>query len=241
MKFTKQQTFIGLLWVLSACAGDPTVTSASADVGSDVDTAAVQEGAAAVQENAASQEKTSVQDNGEKLAGEQLNTHIPEGWAIATSSKTANLHIAEYVPADTVDEWQQKLSIEAMGGDYLPDPLEFVSGWAQDQAEVCDHFRDNPIFAGFENGYATVVRLLECGQNKRTRKPLVTMIKVIRGEETLYTITRIWRLETFDEESKQIVMDTQALAAWSNHLKTTVVCEPGNPEHPCPVVANQSD
>ena len=45
----------------------------------------------------------------------------------------------------------------------------------------------------------------------------------------------------FDEESKQIVMDTQALAAWSNHLKTTVVCEPGNPEHPCPVVAKQSD
>ncbi len=221
MKFTKQVS-IGLVWVLSACAGDTNVIAAAADVESTSDT-------------------TAVQEKKPELIGEQLNTHIPEGWVLATSSKTDRLHIAEYVPGDTTTEWRQKLSVEAMEGDYLPDPLEFVSGWANDQAEVCDHFRDNPIFAGFENGYATVVRLLECGQNKRTRKPLVTMIKVIRGEETLYTITRIWRLETFDEESKQIVMDTQALAAWSNHLKTTVVCEPDNPEHPCPVVAKQSD
>ena len=172
------------------------------------------------------------------LSGEQLSTHIPEGWLKIASSNTANLNIAEYVPPDTGEQWQEKLSVEAMQGDLLPDPLEFVAGWASDQAEVCDHFSDHPIFAGFENGYASVVRLLEGGRNKRTGKPLVTMIKVIRGQDALYTVTRIWRLETFDASSGQIKMDTGAIAAWSNHLKQTYVCNPDSTDHPCTPAAD---
>jgi hypothetical protein len=159
--------------------------------------------------------------------GEYLNTEIPIGWQQVLSSTNPNLRISEYLPSDSAEEWVQKLSVEAMSGKPLPDPLEFVDSWAYDQSTLCDQFRDHTIFSGFENGYPSVVRMLVCGKNKRTGKPLVTMIKVIRGNQSLYTITRIWRLQTLPLAKSDI-------AGWSNALSKTIACNPHLPAHPCP-------
>ncbi|NKC00813.1 MAG: hypothetical protein GKR90_20275 [Pseudomonadales bacterium] len=166
--------------------------------------------------------------------GEYLNTEIPVGWQQVLSSTNTNLSIAEYLPADASEEWVQKLSVEAMSGEQLPDPLEFVDGWAHDQSSLCDEFRDHAIFSGFENGYPSVVRMLVCGKNKRTGKPLVTMIKVIRGNQSLYTITRIWRLETLPLARTEV-------ASWSNALRKTIACNPQLPAHPCPNPSSSDD
>lgn len=169
---------------------------------------------------------TAQPDISEVTETEHLNTEIPVGWVQTVDSATANLRVSEYLPDKSPDPWQQKLSIEAMTGDPLPDPLEFVDGWARQQAQLCDRFGDHPIHSGFENGYPTIVRMLVCGENKRTQKPLVTLIKVIRGNQSLYTITRIWRLDTLPLENTEI-------AAWSTSLSKTFVCDPPLPAHPC--------
>lgn len=161
------------------------------------------------------------------LQDEHLKTEIPSGWVQVLNSKTPNLMISEYLPANSPDPWQQKLSIEAMSAPQLPDPLQFVDGWAFDQSKLCNDFEDLPIHAGYENGYQSVVRMLVCGENKRTGKPLVTMIKVIRGNEALYTITRIWRLESLPPPQSEI-------AVWSNALSKTIACHPALAAHPCP-------
>ena len=158
---------------------------------------------------------------------EHLKTEVPEGWVPILNSQSKNLLIAEYIPPDSPDPWLQKLSIEAMSGDHLPDPLEFTNSWALEQSEICEAFEDLPIYSGFENGYPTIVRMLICGKNKRTGKPLVTMVKVIRGNESLYTITRIWRLEQLPPPEVEI-------ASWSVALRKTIACDPDLSAHPCP-------
>ena len=163
----------------------------------------------------------------QQAGDEHLKAEVPEGWTRILDSKTGNLILAEYIPADSPEPWQQKLSIEAMSGSNLPDPLGFTAAWAQDQSELCENFEDHPIHSGFENGYPTVVRMLVCGENKRTGKPLVTMVKVIRGNESLYTITRIWRLE-------QLPLPQDEIAAWSSALRKTIACDPTLPAHVCP-------
>lgn len=162
----------------------------------------------------------------EVTAAEHLNTEIPEGWIQSVDSANLHLRVNEYLPAESPDPWRQKLSIEALSGEPLPDPIDFVEGWAGQQAQLCHEFDDHPIYSGLENGYPTVVRMLVCGRNKRTQKPLVTMIKVIRGNQALYTITRIWRLEA-------LPLNETEVAAWSASLGKTSVCDPTLPAHPC--------
>ena len=70
------------------------------------------------------------------VTGEHLLTEIPESWLKVRDTKVANLHIAEYVPPDTTNEWREKISIEAMQGSDLPDPLVYLEGMANDQATV---------------------------------------------------------------------------------------------------------
>ncbi len=167
------------------------------------------------------------------VTGEHLRTELPENWLKIRDSKVANLHIAEYVPPDTTDDWVEKISIEAMQGTDLPDPLVFLQGMASDQAQFCKGFKDNPIFAGYENGYEAVVKLLECHVNTRTGKPIVTMLKAIRGNNSMYTISRFWRLTEPISNDGVLAIDPVALAAWSNALGDTFVCDESLPEHRC--------
>ena len=169
----------------------------------------------------------------ETLTGEHLRTEIPETWLKIRDTKSPMLHLAEYVPPQTGEAWTEKLSVESLLGDDLPDPLQFLQGMAADQSELCSEFSDSPIFAGHENGFETVVRLLECRVNECTQLPIVTMIKVIRGDEALYTVTRIWRLSEPAQEGEPLALSPQALAEWSSALKNTYVCNPGVDDHPC--------
>ena len=167
------------------------------------------------------------------LGNERLMTEIPEGWIKVRDSKLANLHIAEYVAPDTTTTWTEKLTVEAMQGDDLPDPLAVLDGLAGDHAELCEGFKSEPLFAGYENGYQAVVKLLICYKNTRTGKPIITMIKSIRGNSSFYTVSRFWRIDKTRVEGEVLEIDQAAIAAWSNVLGKTYVCDNSVSEHPC--------
>ena len=153
----------------------------------------------------------------------------------------ANLTISEYFPPDTGTTWTQKLSYEVMSGTGLPDPIEYAHGISEQQAEYCKEFTANTVFAGFENGYPTMVHLLNCGRNERTQKPIVTMVKAIKGNEHLYVITRIWRLEAppaqltdnAEETDPVSMMPLEELAGWSQVLRAVTLCNAALDAHPC--------
>ena len=161
---------------------------------------------------------------------ERLLAQIPEGWIKAVNNKVGELLIAEYFPPDTKEQWEQKLSLESLSGIDLPDPIDFVEGLVSDQSDACNKFSDSTIFSGFENGYPTAVHMLECGSNKRTQNYLLTVIKVIRGNKSLYTITRIWRPSDAKQDDP---IEPMSVGAWSNKLREFKVCDPNLAAHPC--------
>ncbi len=163
---------------------------------------------------------------------EQLTAEVPQGWVKVIDRKAGTLHLAEYYPQGSGEDWQQKLTVEALSGTDLPDPIVFAHGLAAEQRKVCDHFSDDSVFAGFENGYPTVVHMMQCGVSKRTGKALVTMLKAIRGNKAFYTITRIWRLPPTGEPG-EIPLDDAELGAWSQSLREVKVCDASLQAHAC--------
>jgi hypothetical protein len=170
---------------------------------------------------------------------ERLLLEVPEGWIKVVDRQAGNLRMTEYYPATTSDEWTEKITVEAMSGEDLPDPLVFAAGLADEQSEVCNEFADDGIFAGFENAYPTTVHLLQCPQNKRTGQALVTMIKIIQGNDALYTVTRIWRFPPMEKDPQtealpEIPINHQAVGGWSHVLSKITVCDDALPAHACP-------
>ena len=171
-------------------------------------------------------------------ASEQLRLEVPEGWVKGIDRNAGNLRLAEYYPAATPETWTEKLTVEALSGDNLPDPLVFATGLAEEQREVCNDFSDDSIFAGFENGYPSTVHLMQCPQNKRSGRALITMIKIVKGNEALYTITRIWRFAAMEKdpasgELPEIPIDHESVGGWSHVLSKMTVCDPALAAHPC--------
>ncbi|NOX49428.1 MAG: hypothetical protein GXP16_02690 [Gammaproteobacteria bacterium] len=168
---------------------------------------------------------------------ETLHAQVPEAWEQAINKHIGNLHVEEFLPPNSPVPWQQKLSYEALSGSGLPDPLTFVQGLAEQQSKLCNDFEDFNIFAGFENGYPSVVRILQCGENHRTHKPILTMIKVIRGNKALYIISRIWRLEKtppqLADQQAEFPIDQAEVAAWSQILRSITLCDSSLAAHAC--------
>ncbi len=180
---------------------------------------------------------------------EQLLAEIPQDWIKVVDRKAGTLHIAEYYPPQTSEEWQQKLTIEALSGSDLPDPIVFAEGLAEQQSRVCNSFSNEGVFAGFENGYPATVHIMVCRDNKRTARSLVTVLKVIKGNDALYTITRIWRFDppvddpqtdASDTASAVVPIDQSELGAWSATLRKIKACDPALPAHPCAMPTAQT-
>ena len=114
---------------------------------------------------------------------------------MGVDSTVGELKVQEFFPPQTESYWEQKIVYESLTTDALPEPLEYSQALAERQAERCEKFTSNDVFVGFENQYPTVVSVLECGLAKLTGKPLVTMVKIIQGNQSVYTVSRIWRLE----------------------------------------------
>ena len=177
-------------------------------------------------------------------AQEQLSAHVPDQWLMGVDKNVGELRVQEFFPPGTQDYWEQKVVYESLTSDVLPEPLEYTQGLTDQQAERCEAFSAADVFVGFENQYPTVVSVLECGMNKLTGKPIVTMLKVIKGNQSLYTVSRIWRLDPRVDpaaapEEPQVVTDAAELipaaefAAWSSTLRDVVLCDTSLPAHPC--------
>ncbi len=167
---------------------------------------------------------------------EKLLAEVPAEWQKIIDRKVGELHMVEYYPPGADDNWAQKLTVEALSGKDLPDPLIYVAGLAEEQQGLCDHFRDNAVFAGFENGYPTAVNILQCGRSKSTGRPVVTMVKIIQGNESLYTVSRIWRLPEIAANLSDTTpeVDAAELGAWAQTLRKVQVCDTALAAHPCP-------
>jgi hypothetical protein len=167
-------------------------------------------------------------------SGEQLLAAPPGGFKEVFSSDNPGLRMVEYIPRDeTRDSWQQKVTFEALSGEPLPDPIEFMNALAADQAGACaEGFSEYTTFSGLENGYPTSVHLMVCRRNRVFEQSQITMLKAIQGNESFYVITRAQRAAPLAEGASPL--SEAAMGGWALYLKAISLCDGSRAEHPCP-------
>lgn len=177
-------------------------------------------------------EKLAETEPAEPTSGELLIATVPSGWKLDFSTKTPGLKIAEYSPDDGAEKWTTKIKFESLSGDYLPEPADFFSSFSKDQEEVCPDLENHSTFSGQENGYDTAVHLFICPRNKLSNISLVSLIKVIKGNEYFYVINRSQRAAALPQGERPL--SEEEIAGWSLYIRSISVCDTEKPGHPCP-------
>ena len=202
-------------------------------------------------------------------SGETLLAAPPEGWTQTGGTQSVLLRLAEFVPAADLEanpevargNWKEKITLERLQGQPVPDPLEFLEGLRADHLAGCSRGSYTPIAAAEENGYPSAVAMLSCPKLSLTDAGQITLIKVIQGDDAFYTVTRSvrvapWLTTTEDDAGdKQAADDAvegaagdqakaagpaiepSAIGGMSLWLRAIRVCNDATAEHPCTLPA----
>lgn len=195
-------------------------------------------------------------------AEEQLTLPSPDGWRTLTNLVAPLLRRSEFaVPA--AGDGTDKLSFEWFAHALAPglDPLDMAAQLAAGVRRECRGSRDNPVFAGYENGYPTAVRLITCprrrpsgaaGSDGEREIGEVLMLKAIEGATGHWLIVRGRQVAPFvanadadagagaDAGSASLSADT--VRAWTEDFRTITLCDPERSDaHPCPAEGAATD
>ena len=111
------------------------------------------------------------------------------------------------------------------------DPIEILLSEAKKSEEKCTFVQHFNLFSGFENNYPTSLRLIMCGENENLNRGEVSMLKVIQGEDFLYIIRFLKRVDAF--KINQPDVEKAEIATWSDYLRKIRLCNPTDDKHPC--------
>jgi len=165
--------------------------------------------------------------------GERLLATPPKDWVSVFQLNNDNTRLTDFIPPDqSKNNWSTKLSFEAHSTEALSlDPIELLFSEAETDQSRCNFVNHYNIYSGLENNYQTSVRLFLCGENTFTNRGEVKLIKVIRGNDYLYSVRMVKRTPPFDVNEEETTKEEVAL--WSTYLRKISVCD-GSPGHPCP-------
>jgi hypothetical protein len=172
---------------------------------------------------------------------EQLTLPAPGGWRTVTAIETAQLRMSAFAVPGESPEAPDKLSFEWFTHGLADgvDPFDLVEQVAGTIRGNCRGGSDQGVFAGEENGYPTVVRLLLCPQLNGTDPPRgeLLMMKVVKGTTGFWIIVRGRDLSAERAPDPDTLRAT--VRAWSEGMRAITLCDPTAPDHPCP--ATESD
>lgn len=169
-------------------------------------------------------------------ADERLALPQPEGWRTLDNLVTDRIRSSKFaIPRGDgeADEFD-KLTFEWFAHELAPeqDPLDVAGQLADRIRSNCRGARDEPVFAGMENGYPTVVRLLICPEREDDAGGEVLMIKVIQGTTGHWILVRGRPAAAFERTRE--VMGADTIRRWTGALRAISLCDPESAEHPCP-------
>jgi hypothetical protein len=169
------------------------------------------------------------------LAGETTEVLLaipPSKWHQIYQLNEQVVRLADFVPAnETTLNWQTKLSFESHSNLVDLDPIEILLSEAKKSEEKCTFIQHFNLFSGFENNYPTSLRLIMCGENENLKQGELNMLKVIQGDDFLYIIRFLKRIEPFKLDQPDV--EKSEIATWSDYLRKIRLCNPANDKHPC--------
>lgn len=158
----------------------------------------------------------------------------PSNWNQIYQLNQTVVRLADFVPPnETTLNWQTKLSFESHRDLVDFDPIEILLSEAKKSEEKCTFIQHFNLFSGLENNYPTSLRLIMCGENENLKRGELSMLKVIQGDDFLYIIRFLKRIEPF--KLNQPDVEKPEIATWSDYLRKIRLCNPANDMHPCEI------
>lgn len=174
-----------------------------------------------------------------EITGERLIGSPPPGWLRIYQINNGQTRLSEFVPAgEDAASWTSKLSFESYDGEKIGlDPIDLLLTEVNEDQRRCNFVQHFNIFSGLENGYQSSVRLYLCGENQFSQTGEIKLAKAIRGDEYLYSVRVINRIDAFELGNASI--DDDVVGIWAAFMKTIFVCNETQ-AHPCESAAEDS-
>ncbi|MBT4491622.1 MAG: hypothetical protein HOC70_00145 [Gammaproteobacteria bacterium] len=175
----------------------------------------------------------------ETSSDERLLVTVTNEWEQVFQMNSGSTRLTDFVlKGETADNWTTKLAFESYRiQDIVGDPIDLLLSEAKTDESRCSFVQHFNISSGYENRYETSVRLFLCGENAFSTSGEVKLVKAIRGNDYLYSIRLIRRVEPFDLGQQNFT--DQQMAIWSAYLGRITLCDEST-EHPCPEPTNKN-
>jgi hypothetical protein len=164
-----------------------------------------------------------------ELVNENLLAGLPSGYKVGFHDKQSNLDMTEFVPAkETVENWTEMVSVQIFYGLKIT-PEQFMRSLESRWRGACPGAGDaQPVVGGPENGYQTLLWILDCPKNPGTGKPELTWFKAVQGNDSFYVVQKAFK---FTPNKEQITR-------WIDYLKAVRVCDSRLADRACPQTRN---
>lgn len=169
--------------------------------------------------------------------GDELIFVPPEAWHPAHQNASDDGYEILYVPdGETAADWTESARAQIFYrlSKTNPDltPADFVENLRRYYEQSCQRVDASPISSWDDHGYQASVRLIVCDRQRGETRGSVSMIKVMRGRQSVFMLDRTWRGPAFDVATVPVPQET--LDTWSDFLARSFLCNREDPETPCP-------
>lgn len=159
-----------------------------------------------------------------KEGGEILRTFIPNGWHNVFKEWDKNEGVLEWVPLEqNLLNWQAMITFKLMDKITLV-PQEYLQGLQTAIQQQCRYPGHTTLLEDTQNGYPEVIELSWCGQITDVQWGEILLTRVLKGENTLYSITKSWRTQPF-QDINNIGMPEEEIQHWINILSRSELCD----------------
>ncbi len=159
------------------------------------------------------------------LVNENLLAGAPPGYKVGFHDKKNDLQMTEWVPASqTVQNWTEMVTVQVFYGLKIA-PDQFMRQLELRWRNACPGAGDaQPIVGGAENGYPTLLWILDCPKNPATDKPELTWFKAVQGNDSFYVVQKAFKFTPSKEQ----------ITRWIGYLKAVRVCDLRIADRACP-------
>jgi hypothetical protein len=166
---------------------------------------------------------------GTGLENENLLVTAPPGYKVGFDTKKPNMLMTEFVPdKETVEDWTEMVTVQVFFG-LKATPRQFMDNMDKTWRAACPEAPEaHTVADAAENGYPTLVWLLDCPKNPKSGKPEITWFKAVQGNDSFYLVQKAFRFTP----------DKEQITRWMGYLRKVSVCDSRIAERACPKVAN---
>ncbi len=152
-------------------------------------------------------------------------TGMPPGAPALHKDNFGRITMSLYVPKEeTVDDWSRMITVQMFHGMKSDNPDTLAMALGKWWKTICPDGDAQKNKGGAENGYSFSIWMFTCSLNPQTKKPENMWLKVISGEDALYSVQYTHRREL----SKEIIEQAR------EYLRYVVVCDTRRADRPCP-------